>query len=416
MKHVFLTLLAVAIVAVPAGAGDFATAEVNGLTIVFETTGSAHSYLLRVSAPGGDVFSQAFAGTETPSFTAIDDFGGVMGDGSYTWELTALPAPRARDTAGTMLEQRVQSGALSLRGGNFLVPREEPLTRDQVILDDLIVDGSACVGFDCVNGESFGFDTIRLKENNLRIKFMDTSGSPFPSNDWQITANDSASGGLNKFSIDDIDGGRTPFTIEARAPSHSLYVDDGGRLGLGTSIPVVDLHVVSGNSPTLRLEQNGSSGFAPQTWDVVGNETNFFVRDASNGSTLPFRIRPGSSTNRIYIDDDNVGIGHASPDTLLHMAGADAPALRIENTSATAGTSEWEFKVNGVGSFAVDDVGDGAELIVTSDAQLRISAQASAPGSCTAGAMYIDNSPSITLCLCTSTNSWTGIGGGGNCS
>ncbi len=34
---------------------------------------------------------------------------------------------------------------------------------DQVILDDLIVDGSACIGFDCVNGESFGFDTIRIK-------------------------------------------------------------------------------------------------------------------------------------------------------------------------------------------------------------------------------------------------------------
>ncbi len=40
---------------------------------------------------------------------------------------------------------------------------------DQVILDDLIVDGSLFVGFDCFNGESFGFDTIRLKENNTRI-------------------------------------------------------------------------------------------------------------------------------------------------------------------------------------------------------------------------------------------------------
>ncbi len=105
---------------------------------------------------------------------------------------------------------------------------------DQVILDDLIVDGSACIGFDCVNGESFGFDTIRIKENNLRIRAQDTSStSSFPSNDWQITFNDSSNGGANKFSIDDIDGGRTPFTIEAGAPSNSLYVDDGGRLGLG---------------------------------------------------------------------------------------------------------------------------------------------------------------------------------------
>ena len=121
---------------------------------------------------------------------------------------------------------------------------------DQQILDDLIVDGSACIGFDCVNGESFGFDTIRLKENNLRIKFVDTSSSAsFPTNDWQLTANDTSNGGANKFSIDDIDAGRTPFTIEAGAPSHSLYVDDGGRIGLGTSTPVADIHSKSREYP-----------------------------------------------------------------------------------------------------------------------------------------------------------------------
>ena len=115
---------------------------------------------------------------------------------------------------------------------------------DQQILDDLIVGGSACIGFDCVNGESFGFDTIRLKENNLRIKFVDTSSSAsFPSNDWQLTANETSNGGANKFSIDDVNSGRTPFTLEAGAPSHSLYVDDGGQIGLGTSTPVVEIHI-----------------------------------------------------------------------------------------------------------------------------------------------------------------------------
>jgi len=177
------------------------------------------------------------------------------------------------------------------------------LYSDQVILDDLIVDGSACVGLDCVNGESFGFDTLRLKENNLRIKFIDTSSTAsFPGNDWQITINDSSNGGANKFSIDDIDGGKTPFTIEASAPTHALYVDDSGKIGLGTNTPIVDLHIKSGNTPTLRLEQDGTSGFTPQTWDVAGNEANFFIRDASNGSTLPFRIFPGAPSNsfRIY--------------------------------------------------------------------------------------------------------------------
>ena len=63
---------------------------------------------------------------------------------------------------------------------------------DRVIADDLIVQGSNCVGLDCVNNESFGFDTLRLKENNTRIKFDDTSSSAgFPANDWMLSANDS---------------------------------------------------------------------------------------------------------------------------------------------------------------------------------------------------------------------------------
>jgi len=223
-----------------------------------------------------------------------------------------------------------------------------PLMADNVILDDLIVDGSACIGQDCVNGESFGFDTIRLKENNLRIKFDDTSSSAsFPSNDWQITANDSANGGANKFSIDDITGGRTPFTIEASAPSNSLYVDDGGRVGLGTSTPVVELHVVDGDSPTLRLEQNGSSGFTPQTWDIAGNETNFFVRDATNGSKLPFKIRPSAPTNSLYINTNgNIGFGTASPDATLDIerTGSDDVSL---NVTADTGDASLDISSSG---------------------------------------------------------------------
>ena len=95
--------------------------------------------------------------------------------------------------------------------------------------------------------------------------------------------------------------------IEGGAGANSIHVDSsgnlGGNVGFGTSTPVVDLHNASGNSPTLRLEQTGSSGFTPQSWDLVGNETNFFIRDVTNGSALPFRIRPGSPTSVIDIHD-----------------------------------------------------------------------------------------------------------------
>ncbi|MGB0221608.1 MAG: hypothetical protein ACPGJF_19905, partial [Sinimarinibacterium flocculans] len=200
---------------------------------------------------------------------------------------------------------------------------QAPLSSAQDLYGD-----NACIGFDCVNPETFGFDTIRLKENNLRIKFDDTSNTAsFANFDWQITANDSANGGANKFSIDDITSGRVPFTIEGGAPSHSIFADDGGRIGFGTSTPVVELHVVDGDTPTLRLQQDASSGFTAQTWDVAGNETNFFVRDATNGSRLPLRIRPGAPTNAISIDaDGDVGMGIQTATASLHVQRSDGSA------------------------------------------------------------------------------------------
>ena len=236
---------------------------------------------------------------------------------------------------------------------------------DQVFLDDLIVDGSACVGQDCVNGESFGFDTIRLKENNLRIRFVDTSTTAsFPSVDWQLTANDSANGGANKFSIDEIDSARTPFSIIAGAPSHSLYVNSSGNIGVGTSTPIVQVHVKDGNTPTTRLEQDGSSGFTPQTWDVAGNETNFFIRDATNGSTLPFRIRPGAPSSAIDIAaSGNVGIGTDSPSYPLHVqrSSSSATLLMVEDNGTSAKREMLRIENTGDWKLSFRDTTDNVE-------------------------------------------------------
>ncbi len=251
------------------------------------------------------------------------------------------------------------------------------LEDDQQFLDDVIVVGSICVGQDCNNGESFGFDTQRLKENNLRIHFDDTSTSAsFPSNDWRISINDSANGGSSYFAVEDATAGNTPFRIEAGAGSNALHVDaSGGNVGLGTATPVVELHVADGDSPTYRLEQNGSSGFTPQTWDIAGNETNFFIRDVTNGSKLPFRIRPTAPDNSIYIDTDgDVGMGTNSPDASLDVEGTGTMEVRLTSTDdgiaqmALNSNKLWEVRSLSDGDFVVkrDGIGGAVPLRIGS--------------------------------------------------
>lgn len=210
---------------------------------------------------------------------------------------------------------------------------------DQVFTDDVIVDGSLCVGVDCVNGENFGFDTIRMKENNLRLSFVDTSTSgAFPTRDWRIVANDSANGGANYLAFEDTDASRRPFQVDAGARADALRVSSAGRVGFGTAAPLVTLHAVEGNTPTLRLEQNGSSGFTAQTWDIAGNETNFFIRDATNSSTLPFRLFPGAPSDALVIEaDGDVVIGRQSAPTNaigdLVVAGSGVKLVDIVSTN-----------------------------------------------------------------------------------
>ncbi len=327
---------------------------------------------LTATGPDGFVLQTEFKSGEVPYISLVTASGDALKPGVYNWEMTLNHKTPEGDRSINSLkrEDSKQSGVFTItQDGQLADPDaiEGSFLKDQVIADDLIVDGSACIGFDCVNGEVFGFDTIRLKENSVRLKFEDTSTNPaFPTNDWQLTANDSGSGGQNKFSINDIDGGRTPFTLEARAPSHSLYVDDGGRVGLGTSTPVVEAHIVDGDTPTVRLEQNGSSGFTPQTFDVAGNDANFFVRDLTNGSTLPFRIRPGAGTSALDIAADNdIGLGTSSPNARLHInsMSSNTTELLINNDGGTNGSAS--------GSLTIDVGANNADVInlVSSDGQ-----------------------------------------------
>ncbi len=153
-------------------------------------------------------------------------------------------------------------GSLFLTGGTAWA--------DQVIADDVIIQGDTCVGTICVDGETFALTTI------VKLK--------------------------------------------------------------------------SGNTPTLRLEQDNSGGFAPQTWDVSANEEGFGIFDVTNGFGIPsFGIETGAPDASFIISSSgNIGIGTIAPEFLLHVLaspGGATPKMLFENPDAIAGNQKWFFDV-----------------------------------------------------------------------
>ncbi|MCA1575745.1 MAG: tail fiber domain-containing protein [Acidobacteria bacterium] len=361
---------------------QFASITGMGSSVRWDVAGPHAAVTLTVSSPDGQVFTKEFASGNAPEFRLTDARGERLPDGQYTYELRLTPiiaadvkeklkAARAKGNADEVQRELRKRGALpaqaAVQAGGFTVVNgvvivaggsegarqsraalDQPERRAapvapvqstgrtnvkisrhhprfmvfvQVIPDDLVVQGSICAGFDCVSTESFGTDTIRLKENNVRIQFDDTSSSAgFATNNWQIRANDQPSGGSSFLGF--VDQGSTGagetgtivLAVNAGAPANSVRVASNGKVGFRTATPVLDMHANTSDTPAIRLEQNNTGGFTAQTWDIGANEANFFIRDVTGGSRLSLRIRPGAPTSSIDISaNGNVGFGTASP-------------------------------------------------------------------------------------------------------
>lgn len=279
------------------------------------------------------MFSKASIGTsdESLSNSNLKVGGGILySNGS----ISNIPGLLFYDANGTGnfkyydnsgVEQVLGTGTITYDGSLWLSE-----SGDIVGKSDVIVQSSLGVGLDMPSNFSFGFATIAIRENNTRILFDDSSNPPFPNHDWMLVANESSSGGQNYFAIQNVTDNQIPFLVHSTAISNSLVVKDR-RVGIGTDSPILNLQIRTYNTPAVRLEQDNSGIYSPQTWDLAGNEANFFVRDVTSGSLLPFRIRPGAPTSSIDISaSGNVGFGTSSPKRKIHVMGL----MRLQPTTA----------------------------------------------------------------------------------
>ncbi len=315
--------------------------------------------------------------------------GEPLADGSYRYELTVAPggalrrrSDETRDREPPQAGGVVQSGMFTIVAGRIEPPSTEPerarskaaIAKDFVTADDAIVQGSLCIGFDCVADVDFTGHGLRMAENNTRFVFEDTSmAAGTASSDWELTANDSVSGGANQFSIQRRAGGPVA-RFGADAATDSAVIAAGGQLGIGTATPAHELHVLTGDNPTLRFDQNNTGNWPPFVWELRANETAFALFDITNGNRRPFAIFSGAPTGSVTLAADNrVGFGAPVPAASLHVLRADGTAqVRVEEQHATVEKRVLgELKNKGEAALALHGeqagwkLGGGAALSVT---------------------------------------------------
>jgi len=143
----------------------------------------------------------------------------------------------------------------------------------------------------------------------------------------------------------------------------------------------------SASTPALAFRDDLNTGIfssAADTFNVAtaGVErmelgaTTIFNED---GADVDFRIEGDTEANLFYVDagNDRIGISTSSPDTLLHLAGADTAIIRLENSDNSLGADQLigslEFEktdpsgagagvVGGVRMYSADSVGASTYL------------------------------------------------------
>ncbi len=313
----------------PRAAAPAAAMQVSSSAVNWLPAEDHEGLALTVSGPDGVWVRQEFGPPDLPTFGLFDAQGQRYPDGSYTYELRTT-------------DRLLVSGSFEIREGSFIEPATDPGPRTtlpaggglrsitaaaQTINDDLVVDGTACIGFSClVDGDEGSFaDGVRLKGDGLGILFEDVYGGTTSERDWIVRT---GAIGTDNFEIVDLGEGQidVPFSIQGGAPSDALVLLANGdvlmpnastRLGIGTGSPGAKLHLFSGQTTDVFV----SAGPDP----LNGPAFNFGYGGASFGRGAAYlNVRPDASATapnpslrfltanaqRVIIDNEgNIGFG-----------------------------------------------------------------------------------------------------------
>jgi hypothetical protein len=208
---------------------------------------------------------------------------------------------------------------------------------------------------DTINDVSLQLESTKT-DGQAFIRFIGDTGSPGQQH-WRLGLTT-----LNSFTLYDNTGTGTPFTVEAGASSHTLYVDSNGRVGIGTGTPSEKLTVegnISASGAINTLSHITASGNISASEDISGFTGSFhhviadtFEGDGSNLTNLPAAAISSYTNNgdnrvltsvnasevnaeaNLIFDGTNLGVGTASPSNPLHVESATDTIALFKTTDA----------------------------------------------------------------------------------
>jgi hypothetical protein len=340
-----LCALFASVAAVSAGDHDparpLAEMVLGASRVDWRAAGNDGALALTVAGPGELWLRKEFAAGQPPSLSLFDKEGQPLPEGVYVYEIRLL----ARE--GDAERPILQTGSFAIRGGRFAPAFErnrapgkvESITEAQVqnitaasevIADNLVVQGNACLGDECETDDADTTPVLRLKSTSPGIFFEDVWDGFSSDRDWQLQASPSI-GGSDHFYLRDVDASTTPLSIQGGAPTSSLVVASDGKIGFGTATPGAQVHLYK-SATSDAIVGMGTDPVSGPAFNVGYGGTSFgrgsgFLNvrpDASATAPNPsIRLMTVNVERMIVTNAGNVGIGTSAPSSKLHVNGGD---------------------------------------------------------------------------------------------
>lgn len=215
-------------------------------------------------------------------------------------------------------------------------------TPGMVLLKSDNATGKVGIGGGIVPEELLHLYTNVAEDIKLRMN-SDSTGSAYLELDRQTTAGKVGiilqDSNVTQWTLGDLNENNS-FVFDSASVSDALVILQDGKVGIGTSAPTANLHVISTSNPTIKVGGGVSDGTTGGTstvawWANNGSVGNVFFatyyKDASN-DRLTF-IDGGANNVLTLENGGNVGIGTVSPNEQLEIT----ENFRLPATTATTG-------------------------------------------------------------------------------